>query len=114
MLSITQLHVRYWQHQKMHVDCHVFSESIEEASEKFGFHKVSLMRNFCKKVGIQLLLREYQVDNRVKAAFSEEDVLNLFPVIKHLHPKVIMHLMFAVVNNFYLVYCFKKLFLARC
>ncbi len=70
----------------------MLSETIEEASEKFGFHKVSLLRNFCKKVGIQLLLREYQLDSKAKAPFSEEDVLNLFPVIKHLHPKVLVFL----------------------
>ena len=67
------------------------SEAVEIAAEKFGFNKVPLLRNFCKKVGIQLQLREYLLDNRTKAPFTEEDVLNLFPVVKHLHPKVCIY-----------------------
>lgn len=81
------------------IDC-ICSESVEVAAEKFGFHKLALLRNFSKKVGIQLQLREYQLDNRAKAAFSEEDVLNLFPVVKHLHPKVLyLVLQFVVLSS---------------
>lgn len=35
----------------------------------------------------QILLKEYSFDNRHKPAFTEEDVLNIFPVVKHVNPK---------------------------
>ncbi len=56
--------------------------------ERYLLQKVSLLRSFCKKLGVQLLLRDYNVDSKTKAAFGEEDVVNMFPVVKHIHPKV--------------------------
>lgn len=35
----------------------------------------------------QVLLKEYSFDSRHKPAFTEEDVLNIFPVVKHVNPK---------------------------
>lgn len=35
----------------------------------------------------QILLKEYSFDSRHKPAFTEEDVLNIFPVVKHVNPK---------------------------
>lgn len=37
--------------------------------------------------GPQILLKEYSFDSRHKPAFTEEDVLNIFPVVKHVNPK---------------------------
>lgn len=36
---------------------------------------------------MQILLKEYSFDSRHKPAFTEEDVLNIFPVVKHVNPK---------------------------
>ena len=38
--------------------------------------------------GVQLLLRNYDLDNKKHPAFSEEDVINIFPVVKHVEPQV--------------------------
>ena len=37
--------------------------------------------------GVQLLLRDYNMDARSRACFSEDDVLNIFPVTKHINPR---------------------------
>lgn len=49
--------------------------------------KVSLLREFCVKTGTQILLRDYNFESRHKPAFTEEDILNMFPVVKHIHTK---------------------------
>ncbi|XP_069788946.1 clustered mitochondria protein homolog isoform X2 [Narcine bancroftii] len=59
-------------------------DGIDQAVEKFGFQKVSLLREFCLKAGIQILLRDYNFDNRHKPTFTEDDILNTFPVFKHI------------------------------
>uniref|UniRef100_A0A3B3VU54 Clustered mitochondria homolog n=1 Tax=Poecilia latipinna TaxID=48699 RepID=A0A3B3VU54_9TELE len=62
------------------------SESIEEEIEKHNLQKISLLREMSIKTGIQLQLREYMFECRHKPAFSEDDVVNIFPVVKHLKP----------------------------
>ncbi|KAJ8005691.1 hypothetical protein DPEC_G00120550 [Dallia pectoralis] len=52
--------------------------------ETHSLQKVSLLREFCLKTGIQLRLREYLFDNRTKAPIGSDDVLNVFPVVKHI------------------------------
>lgn len=49
--------------------------------------KISLLREISIKVGIQVLLKEYNFDTRHKPTFTEEDILNIFPVVKHVNPK---------------------------
>lgn len=39
------------------------------------------------KTGVQLLLRDYSLDVKGKACFVEEDIINIFPVVKHIHPR---------------------------
>ena len=65
-----------------------FSDSIDSAIEKYGLQRVSLLRAFCQKVGIQILLREYGLDNKNKQIFFEEDIVNVTPLVKHIHPRV--------------------------
>ena len=36
---------------------------------------------------IQLQLREYVLDMKNLLAFNEEDVINIFPVVKHINPR---------------------------
>ena len=45
-------------------------------------------RSFCLKTGIQILLREYMFDMKNKVTFFEEDIVNTFPVVKHINPRV--------------------------
>lgn len=63
------------------------SDGIDAAIESYSLQKVTLLRSFCIKTGIQLLLREYNMENKSKASFGEDDILNMFPVVKHIHPK---------------------------
>ncbi|XP_035227137.1 clustered mitochondria protein homolog isoform X1 [Stegodyphus dumicola] len=62
-------------------------DSIDAIIEHFSLQKISLMRSFCIKTGIQLLLREYNFDHKTKPTFTEDDILNIFPVVKHINPR---------------------------
>ncbi|TGZ54956.1 Clustered mitochondria protein [Temnothorax longispinosus] len=62
-------------------------ESVEATIEHFHLQKISLLRGFCVKTGIQILLREYNFENKNRATFFEEDILNIFPVVKHINPR---------------------------
>ncbi|KAM7017516.1 LOW QUALITY PROTEIN: clustered mitochondria protein homolog [Tautogolabrus adspersus] len=53
--------------------------------EHYGLQKISLLREFCLKTGLQLRLRDYFFDNQNKAPIGPDDILNIFPVIKHIH-----------------------------
>jgi hypothetical protein len=46
------------------------------------------LRAICKTLGIQILLREYSLDNRSRQTFFDDDILSTFPIVKHFHPKV--------------------------
>ncbi|XP_030629328.1 clustered mitochondria protein homolog isoform X2 [Chanos chanos] len=58
--------------------------TVDHLVEKYGVQKIALLRELCLKIGIQLRLREYVLDNRNKAPISPDDVLNILPVVKHL------------------------------
>uniref|UniRef100_A0A1A8FEH0 Clustered mitochondria protein homolog n=1 Tax=Nothobranchius korthausae TaxID=1143690 RepID=A0A1A8FEH0_9TELE len=62
-------------------------ENVDQVVEKFGLQKTTLLREISIKTGIQILLKEYNFDSRHKPAFTEEDILNIFPVVKHVNPK---------------------------
>ncbi|KAM7398191.1 hypothetical protein PAMA_006202 [Pampus argenteus] len=62
------------------------SESIDEVIGKYGLQRISLLREMAIKTGIQVQLREYAFESRHRPAFGEEDVVNMFPVVKHLKP----------------------------
>ncbi|XP_073438771.1 clustered mitochondria protein homolog [Dendrobates tinctorius] len=62
-------------------------DSVEQLVEKFTLQKVTLLREFCMKTGVQVLLREYNFESRHKPAITEEDILNMFPVVKHVSIK---------------------------
>ncbi|MEE6504545.1 hypothetical protein FKM82_005231 [Ascaphus truei] len=62
-------------------------DSMEQLIEKFNLQKVSLLREFCMTTGIQVLLHEYNFESRHKPALTEEDILNMFPVVKHINVK---------------------------
>lgn len=52
-------------------------------------------RLFCLKTGVQILLREYSFDSKNRLTFFEEDVINIFPVVKHINPRVCMNYSFV-------------------
>ncbi|XP_047447162.1 clustered mitochondria protein homolog [Mugil cephalus] len=51
--------------------------------EHYGLQKLSLLREFCLKTGVQLRLRDYCLDNQNKAPIGPDDILNIFPAVKH-------------------------------
>ncbi|VVC89605.1 unnamed protein product [Leptidea sinapis] len=63
------------------------ADSMDTVIEKHGLQKISLLRSFAIKVGLQILLREYDFDSKNKATFSAGDIMNIFPVVKHINPR---------------------------
>ena len=63
------------------------SSSLDDFIGKKNLQKLSILREFCKKTGLQILLREYDLMNKKQPPFTEEDILNIFPVVKCVTPK---------------------------
>ena len=67
--------------------------AIDAACENYNLQKICLLRSICMKTGIQLQPREYLMDpkhilsNPGITVFGEEDVVNVFPVVKHINPR---------------------------
>lgn len=72
---------------KQYWDFELNCDYIDAAIEQYRFHKLSLLRAFAQKVGIQILLREYNFESRNKSTFNEDDILNVFPIVKHINPR---------------------------
>lgn len=58
-------------------------------------------RSFCVKVGLQILLREYDFDSKNKVIFNTSDIMNVFPVVKHINPRVSNALLFFLHCSFH-------------
>uniref|UniRef100_A0A667ZKA8 Clustered mitochondria homolog n=1 Tax=Myripristis murdjan TaxID=586833 RepID=A0A667ZKA8_9TELE len=67
-----------------HYSIHRFVCVTDEVIEKHCLQKISLLREIAIKTGIQVQLREYAFESRHRPAFNEEDVVNMFPVVKYL------------------------------
>ncbi|KAL2094588.1 hypothetical protein ACEWY4_009307 [Coilia grayii] len=61
-------------------------ESVEQAVERCGVQRITLLREVTIKTGIQVQLREYHFENKRSPTFTEEDILNMFPIVKHIRP----------------------------
>lgn len=72
---------------KVYWDWELDCDSIETAVSKYGILRISLMRAFCLKVGIQVLLREYNFESKHKPTFGDDDIVNVFPIVKHISPR---------------------------
>lgn len=62
-------------------------DSLESLFNRYSIQKISLIRLFCIRTGIQILLREYNFDHKSRSAFTEDDILNVFPIVKHISPR---------------------------
>jgi len=58
--------------------------SLDQLIDEHRLHKMIFLRSFCIKTGIQVLLREYNFDSKSRPTFSEDDILNVFPIVKHI------------------------------
>ncbi|GAB0087762.1 Clustered mitochondria protein homolog [Sergentomyia squamirostris] len=72
---------------KVYWDWDLTCDSIDGVVEIYKLQKISLLRAFCLKVGLQMLLREYNFESKHRATFHEDDILNVFPVVKHINPR---------------------------
>lgn len=73
---------------KQYWDWDLGCDNIDMVCEKFRIQKISMLRGLCVKVGLQIALREYSLEGRSnKVAFFEEDIVNVFPVVKHINPR---------------------------
>lgn len=75
------------QELKSYFDYELSTNDIDTATETYSLQKISLLRSFCLKTGIQILLRDYTFDSKNKFIFYEEDILNIFPIVKHINPR---------------------------
>lgn len=71
----------YWDFD-LGCDCNV-----DKIVEHYKLQKISLLRAFNLKIGLQILLREYNFDSKNKPTFNEDDITNVFPVVKHINPR---------------------------
>nr|XP_057926888.1 clustered mitochondria protein homolog isoform X1 [Doryrhamphus excisus] len=58
---------------------------LNQLVERYGLQKISLVREFCLKTGVQLRLRDYMLESQSKAPIGPDDIINIFPVVKHIH-----------------------------
>lgn len=62
--------------------------------ETYAIRRTCLLRSICLKTGLQLALREYQFESSNKSTrsnsecFNEDDIINIYPIIKQVPPKV--------------------------
>jgi len=72
---------------KAYFDWNLPVESVDAFVELIKLSKTSLLRSFCQKTGVQVMLREFQFDNKAVQTFSEEDIVNMYPIVKHINPR---------------------------
>lgn len=61
--------------------------SLDHLIDEHKLHKIIFLRSFCVKTGVQVLLREYNFDSKGRPTFTEDDILNVFPIVKHIDPR---------------------------
>eukprot|EP00111_Clytia_hemisphaerica_P006162 TCONS_00017832-protein len=86
-LSPSFLWMAITKHVQQHFGFKIESSNIESFTQEYKVQKVSMLREICKKTGIQMLLKEYDFENRKHTTFSHEDILSIFPIVKSVTPR---------------------------
>lgn len=86
-LTPKSLWLQLKQELKSYYDYDLSSNDVDSTTELYSLQKVSFLRSFCLKTGVQILLRDYNFDSKNKLIFYEEDILNIFPIVKHINPR---------------------------
>merc|ERR1719435_276650 len=86
-LSPRSLWLQIKQEVKQYFDWELTVDSIDSFVEMIGQSKITLLRSFCQKTGVQILLREYTFDNKTVQTFGEDDIVNMYPIVKHINPR---------------------------
>uniref|UniRef100_A0A914UNE2 Clustered mitochondria protein homolog n=1 Tax=Plectus sambesii TaxID=2011161 RepID=A0A914UNE2_9BILA len=80
-----------WQQVAAEMDAYygysIDSEHCDAFAERYNVQKISILRRFCLITGIQIVLKDYNLDNKTRASLGEEDIQNMFPIVKHVNPK---------------------------
>ncbi|XP_023320484.1 clustered mitochondria protein homolog [Eurytemora carolleeae] len=72
---------------KAYFDWELVQDSCEAFVEALQITKVMVLRSFSMKTGIQILLREYNFENKQQQTFTDEDIVNMYPIVKHISPR---------------------------
>uniref|UniRef100_A0A5S6QJU7 Clu domain-containing protein n=1 Tax=Trichuris muris TaxID=70415 RepID=A0A5S6QJU7_TRIMR len=62
-------------------------DSVSDFCEAHKVQKFSLLRSLCLTVGVQVKLRDYDLSLRCKPPFVEDDIMNMYPLVRRLHFK---------------------------
>ncbi|XP_057687398.1 clustered mitochondria protein homolog [Corythoichthys intestinalis] len=57
---------------------------LNQLVDRHRLQKISLLREFCLKTGVQLRLRDYLFDSHSKPPIGPDDIINIFPMVKHI------------------------------
>jgi len=72
---------------KAYFDWELAQDSMETFLDALQITKVMVLRSFTMKVGVQILLREYNFDNKAQQTFTDDDIVNMYPIVKHISPR---------------------------
>ncbi|XP_077570768.1 clustered mitochondria protein homolog [Stigmatopora nigra] len=61
-----------------------FGTGLNQLVDRYRLQKISLLREFCLKTGVQLRLRDYLFDSHSKPPIGPDDIINIFPMVKHI------------------------------
>ena len=92
---------------KSYFDWNLPVDNIDAFVEMIKLTKLNLLRSFCQKTGVQIMLREYQFENKTVQTFSEDDIVNMYPIVKHINPRQVLNLFlvyFLSYPKFYVIY----------
>ncbi|XP_009079958.1 PREDICTED: clustered mitochondria protein homolog [Acanthisitta chloris] len=70
---------------KNYFDFSLECENADQAAEVYNLQKITLLREISLKTGVQVRPTPSLPSQR--PTFTEEDILNIFPVVKHVNPK---------------------------
>lgn len=67
---------------KLEGDC------LDVCFSRYDVARMALLRSFASRTGIQLLQKNYHLNTGLSTgAFSEDDIVNMYPIVKHMEPR---------------------------
>ncbi|CAL8079604.1 unnamed protein product [Calicophoron daubneyi] len=88
----TSLWAELTKEAKEYFHYNISATDIDSFCTQHDIQRVQILRSFCPVVGVQLLLRDYSLNppngakHHTKPVFTTEDIVSMYPVVKHLHP----------------------------
>lgn len=73
---------------KDYFDYVVVGDSFDDLYTHYDIGRVSMMRRFCVKCGVQMVQKNYQINSGLSCgAITEQDIISLYPIVKHIEPR---------------------------